>query len=62
MTLRAGDVVRLKSGGPKMTIAQEIPAQGSQTEPYYRCEWFANSDTAKWRTYPASSLEIVRPD
>jgi uncharacterized protein YodC (DUF2158 family) len=33
-----GDVVRLKSGGPIMTISSELDAMG-----YINCNWFAGA-------------------
>ena len=32
-----GDIVRLKSGGPDMTVEEELTYQGIS----YRCQWFA---------------------
>jgi uncharacterized protein YodC (DUF2158 family) len=37
-----GDIVKLKSGGPDMTVKEVI--SGSMTEEFtgnYRCQWFA---------------------
>lgn len=37
--LKVGEIVQLRSGGPKMTV--EDPAIGSKG--YVRCQWFAGS-------------------
>ena len=59
-SLKAGDVVRLKSGGPQMTIAQVIPAdQHYPTEPRYRCEWFADGKEPLSKIFPASTLTLA---
>ena len=54
-----GDVVRLKSGGPKMTIVREVPADQYRSEPHYACEWFAKNETAKSAMFPASVLTLA---
>ena len=42
--LKVGDVVSLKSGGPKMTVAEIVSASST------RCIWFADNkiDTAEF--------------
>lgn len=35
-TFKVGDIVKLKSGGPDMTV-QIVPEKGEN----YRCQWFA---------------------
>jgi uncharacterized protein YodC (DUF2158 family) len=41
-TFKVGDVVQLKSGGPKMVVNQ-IKGQGQDV----RCEWFIEQTTQK---------------
>lgn len=41
-TFNIGDVVQLKSGGPKMTITSM--SANSKGEPTAWCEWFVGSD------------------
>lgn len=47
-----GDIVRLKSGGPEMTI-QSTPEGTSKV---YNCQWFAGKKLEHGR-FPADSLE-----
>ena len=58
-TFDVGDVVRLKSGGPKMTIVREIAADRHRPEPNYTCEWFAKNETAKSGIFPGSALTLA---
>jgi uncharacterized protein YodC (DUF2158 family) len=55
-TYNVGDIVQLKSGGPKMTISTDADANG-----YYYAKWFAGSklETGKFR---AETLNIVQDD
>ena len=52
--IKTGDVVRLKSGGPKMTV------QGD-TYGMLLCSWFVN-DQEKRASFTPESLEIVEDD
>jgi uncharacterized protein YodC (DUF2158 family) len=51
-----GDVVRLKSGGPKMTVMW-LPDREYTSA--YTCAWFASDDERKTERFPAESLELV---
>lgn len=53
--LHAGQIVRLKSGGPEMTVHSETPVDG-QTR--YRCQWFAGKKL-ELGLFPRESLELV---
>jgi uncharacterized protein YodC (DUF2158 family) len=53
--IKAGDVVRLKSGGPKMTVQKVEPWDGA-TRAW--CEWFIN-DRNQSGGFPLSSLKRV---
>jgi uncharacterized protein YodC (DUF2158 family) len=61
--VEVGSVVRLKSGGPKMTVS-EIGEQslGSGTK-YVWCDWFVQ-DKAPWKkdsgSFPLTSVELVK--
>jgi uncharacterized protein YodC (DUF2158 family) len=45
--INAEDVVRLKSGGPKMTVEKFIPGSSSDTENSAHCLWFDRGEEIK---------------
>ncbi|EPP4132714.1 YodC family protein [Vibrio vulnificus] len=49
MSFKTGDIVKLKSGGPDMTIQGKGPAG-------YWCQWFAGKKLERGQ-FPADSLE-----
>lgn len=50
---KVGDIVELKSGGPKMTVTA-TPSGGSRT-PLYKCSWFAGAKSEEsW--FPPDAL------
>lgn len=49
-----GDIVKLKSGGPGMTVRQ-VPRDGART---YTCQWFAGKKLEQGQ-FPEGSLEKV---
>jgi len=56
-SIKAGSIVRLKSGGPNMTV-RWINADGDTY-----CDWFVVSNGAhdnKGASFPATSLELVQ--
>jgi uncharacterized protein YodC (DUF2158 family) len=54
-----GDTVRLKSGGPKMTVERMLDPTEIvlSEEPNYRCQWFAGSKLQEG-TFPEQSLMV----
>ena len=50
-----GDIVKLKSGGPEMTV-QQTPRDMS---PHYKCQWFAGKKLESG-VFPEGSLERVK--
>lgn len=53
---KTGDTVRLKSGGPLMTVSTSSASGGVD------CYWFNQSGseyTSKWETYRAEMLKTV---
>lgn len=47
-----GDIVKLKSGGPNMTV------QSALSSNHYRCQWFAGKKLERG-DFPENSLELV---
>ena len=52
---KVGEIVKLKSGGPEMTI-QSLPGTSNE---YYYCQWFAGKKLEQGR-FPTDSLERVK--
>ena len=52
-----GNIVKLKSGGPEMTI-RTVP---DTAKGYYECQWFAGKKLESGR-FPEDSLETVKAD
>ena len=54
MSLQVGEVVRLKSGGPAMTVV----ATGARAEPgVVECAWFDSEDAYATASFPPRALE-----
>ena len=51
--VKVGDVVQLKSGGPKMTVQTVEPN-------HIYCVWFAGTEH-KGASFSADALEVVQP-
>jgi uncharacterized protein YodC (DUF2158 family) len=51
---KPGDVVELKSGGPKMTVAKIGPVAMGSSKLEVWCEWFDGSKKTKDHFMPAS--------
>lgn len=62
--IKAGSVVRLKSGGPKMTV-DKVSKQMYEDRLSAWCDWFIQ-DKAPWKkdhgVFPLTSLEVADPD
>ena len=57
-TFSIGDSVRLKSGGPVMTVERtESDGDGAGT-PFVHCAWFAGTEK-KIESFPAAAVEGV---
>ena len=54
---KVGDIVKLKSGGPDMTI-RIVPDVGAKT---YTCQWFAGKKLEQG-SFPGDSLEPVKAE
>ena len=56
MSLQVGEVVRLKSGGPPMTVV----ATGARAEPgVVECAWFDRDNAYATASFPPRALERV---
>lgn len=56
-SIKIGDVVRLKSGSPAMTVTHTGTAQ----EPRCNCSWFAGNEAMSGR-FPADALRLEAAD
>ena len=62
MELHVGDVVRLQSGGPDMTVI-EYPLKivlGEDNPNYTRCQWFDENGSTSQGTFLVETLEKVK--
>ena len=56
MNLQVGEIVRLKSGGPAMTVV----ATGARAEPgVVECAWFDRDNAYAAASFPPRALERV---
>lgn len=55
MDIKKGDVVRLKSGGPEMTVDNVFKAIGGQT--MANCKWFAGLIVQE-KAFDVNALEL----
>ena len=62
MLIQVGSVVRLKSGGPKMSVMfiSEGGVIGGTAEDEIHCKWFNGNDVKEDHFHP-ESLEVVDP-
>lgn len=59
--MKSGDVVRLRSGGPEMTVYKVSNAYGDGDSA--RCAWFTEGDNGlecREDNFPVPTLEMVR--
>lgn len=54
---KIGDKVKLKSGGPKMTIADKVE-NVNFTQAHYKCVWFNKKNKVHEYNFPIDSLEV----
>jgi uncharacterized protein YodC (DUF2158 family) len=57
--LEAGDLVRVRSGGPNMTAAR---VDYQVQRPYARCAWVDARGTFRFVSIDIAALELVDPD
>jgi uncharacterized protein YodC (DUF2158 family) len=61
MAFKVGDIVTLKSGGPRMTVQRVIEKSDRQPDEIIECQWF-DKNTLKEASFPPDSLKIWEPD
>lgn len=59
-TINAGDIVRLKSGGPKMTVTCVNEALDKKNF-WCHCSWFDNDRKPQTTIFPDVALDVVGP-
>jgi uncharacterized protein YodC (DUF2158 family) len=58
--MKVGDVVRLVSGGPSMTVIEVGRPKGSSPrwdDNFIRCKWFTDSDCVQESSFPPAALK-----
>lgn len=55
---KAGDVVRLKSGGPRMTVVNYDLYGMAATEKSYLCRWFDDKNKKSEDTFTEAELAL----
>ena len=53
-----GDIVKLKSGGPDMTVKEVLTKMNDEFNGSYRCQWFAGKKL-DMGVFPEESLVAV---
>jgi len=59
--LAIGDVVQLKSGGPKMTVSRISQSTAEAGKVLVRCVWFLDNGTKQQEVFEGALLEAVKP-
>ena len=54
-----GTIVKLKSGGPEMTVKQELLDLIDRPTGNYQCQWFAGKKLEDG-IFPGESLDLVK--
>lgn len=65
MSFKVGDIVRLKSGGPKMTVTLEhkiVPTHNSDLLDTVWCMYFDKNDRSRAKSFHPDTLVLVDPD
>jgi uncharacterized protein YodC (DUF2158 family) len=62
MEFKPGDVVKLKSGGPKMTIEKIGPRSSDNTEVVASCVWFTANEELKDGRFPRETLKSTQEE
>jgi uncharacterized protein YodC (DUF2158 family) len=59
MSFKVGEVVRLKGGGPAMTITGT--SIGPDRSALFNCSWFDSDKREQLGAFPADALALVAP-
>ena len=60
--MKSGDIVRLKSGGPKMTVLDVSEFMQCPGRRMALCTWFENNDKKQESLFEPNQLELVITD
>lgn len=56
--MKIGDVVKLNSGGPEMTVSEDFANESAQS---WQCTWFvAAAGKFESAVFPQAALELIR--
>jgi len=59
--IKEGDLVELKSGGPRMTVARIMDTEETgEKEKTANCNWFNDKDVPQNASFPLSNLKFIR--
>ena len=58
---KVGDIVQLRSGGPKMTVVEEVNHLMMGVRPSALCNWFAGSKNEQ-KAFPPAALILLDED
>lgn len=61
MTYKVGDTVKLKSGGPIMTVHDTPKTQTFGNQTHYTCQWFAGKKLESGH-FERDQLEPAKPE
>lgn len=57
--IKAGDIVQLKSGGPRMTVSQ-VGERAHGAGPGAWCEWFDAKSTLQNAVFSPEALQVIK--
>lgn len=56
---KIGEIVQLKSGGPKMTVSDTAPLAALHKPNYIQCQWFAGSKLESGNFHKDSLVKVT---
>lgn len=59
--IKKGDMVRVRSGGPKMMVEDIGSSWGGEGDTRVWCEWFDEKNVAQKKDFALTSVEKVPP-